>query len=194
MSAARVGEHRVDFLSLAGEARAAEGAGLSWVAPSSTPRVHSPPSVSVVVPTLNEAENLPFVLPRIPRGYEVILVDGCSTDSTVVVAREVRPEVVVVEESRAGKGAALRAGFVAATGDVIVTIDADGSTDPAEIPLFVDALVARSEEHTSELQSRQYLVCRLLLEKKKKKKQKTKKKKKKKKKTKKKQKRKKKYI
>jgi len=145
MSAARVGEHRVDFLSLAGEARTSEGAGLSWLAASASRRVESPPSVSVVVPTLNEAENLPFVLPRIPRGYEVILVDGCSTDSTVVVAREVRPEVVVVEESRAGKGAALRAGFVAATGDVIVTIDADGSTDPAEIPLFVDALVAGAD-------------------------------------------------
>jgi len=57
----------------------------------------------------------------------------------------VRPDVVVVEEPRAGKGAALRAGFAAATGDVIVTIDADGSTDPAEIPLFVDALVAGAD-------------------------------------------------
>src|SRR5215218_924623 len=115
MSAARIPEDRVDSLSLAGEARTTEGVGPSRLAPSSR-RVHSRPSVSVVVPTLNEAENLPFVLPRIPRGYEVILVDGCSTDSTVVVAREVRPEVVVVEEPRAGKGAALRAGFAAATG------------------------------------------------------------------------------
>jgi glycosyltransferase involved in cell wall biosynthesis len=103
------------------------------------------PTVSVVVPTLNEAENLPFVLPRIARAYEVVVVDGRSTDSTVEVARASRPDVVIVEERRAGKGAALRAGFAAAAGDVIVSIDADGSTDPAEIPLFVDALVAGAD-------------------------------------------------
>ena len=98
------------------------------------------PRVSVVVPALNEAENLPHVLPLIPDVHEVILVDGWSTDGTIEVARQLRPDIRIVSQERAGKGAALCAGFEAATGDIIVTIDADGSTDPGEIPAFVDAL------------------------------------------------------
>jgi len=98
--------------------------------------------VSVVIPTLNEAENLPHVLPRIPSWvHEVVLVDGRSTDATVAVARQLRPDIRVVMQAGRGKGLALRTGFVAATGDIIVMLDADGSTDPAEIPAFVDALV-----------------------------------------------------
>jgi GT2 family glycosyltransferase len=101
------------------------------------------PTVSVIIPALNEARNLPHVLGRLPEGIdEVILVDGRSTDDTVAVARRLRPDVRVVEQTRKGKGNALACGFDAATGDIIVMIDADGSTDPAEIPRFVDALVA----------------------------------------------------
>ena len=97
--------------------------------------------VSVVIPTLNEAENLPHVLPRLPAGlYEVILVDGHSTDGTIEVARRLRPDVRVVTQSGRGKGNALAAGFAAATGDIFVMLDADGSTDAAEIPRFVAAL------------------------------------------------------
>jgi Glycosyl transferase family 2 len=104
------------------------------------------PTVSVVVPTLNEARNLPFVLPRIPKTVaEVILVDGRSTDSTVDVAQQLLPDVRVVMETRPGKGAALRAGFLAARGDIIVMLDADGSADPREIPHFVDALVSGAD-------------------------------------------------
>ena len=100
------------------------------------------PTVSVVIPTIDEARNLPFVLPRIPRWvHEVILVDGESTDGTVEIARALRPDIAVISQPRRGKGAALQAGFRAATGEVIVTLDADGSADPAEIPLFVCALV-----------------------------------------------------
>jgi glycosyltransferase involved in cell wall biosynthesis len=100
-------------------------------------------STSLVIPTLNEAENLPWVLARVPRFVdEVILVDGRSTDRTVELARELMPDIVVVNEDRRGKGAALRAGFSAASGDVIVMIDADGSMDPCEIQRYVALLHA----------------------------------------------------
>jgi len=103
--------------------------------------------VSVIVPALNEAENLQHVLPRIPEWvHEVVLVDDHCTDDTVAVARELLPSVVVVENQRApGKGNALRAGWEAATGDIVVTLDADGSEDPGEIPLFVGALLAGAD-------------------------------------------------
>ena len=100
-------------------------------------------SVSLVIPTLNEARNLPLVLPYIPFDWvdEVILVDGCSTDNTVKTARQLLPDIKVVLEERPGKGAALQAGYSAATGDMIVLLDADGSNDPREIPRFVQALL-----------------------------------------------------
>lgn len=97
--------------------------------------------VSVVIPTLNEEKNLPHVFARLPDGlHEVIVVDGNSTDDTVAVARRLRPDVRVVTQPGRGKGNALAAGFAACTGDIVVTVDADGSTDPAEIPRFVAAL------------------------------------------------------
>jgi glycosyltransferase involved in cell wall biosynthesis len=97
--------------------------------------------VSVVIPTLNEAENLPHVFPRLPEGlHEVIVVDGRSTDETVEVARRLRPDVRILIQDGKGKGNALAAGFAAATGDIFVMLDADGSTDAAEIPRFVSAL------------------------------------------------------
>jgi glycosyltransferase involved in cell wall biosynthesis len=102
--------------------------------------------VSVVIPTLNEAENLPHVLPRIPGWVdEVVLVDGGSTDGTPDVARELLPEVVVVQHLTPGKGAALRRGFDEASGDIIVMLDADGSMDPGEIRSFVGALVGGAD-------------------------------------------------
>ncbi|WP_420121478.1 glycosyltransferase family 2 protein [Nakamurella sp.] len=97
--------------------------------------------VSVVIPTRNEAKNLPYVLENLPDGLgEVILVDGNSVDDTVAVARELRPDIVVVHQSRRGKGNALAAGFAAATKTFIVMIDADGSMDPKEIHAFVAPL------------------------------------------------------
>jgi glycosyltransferase involved in cell wall biosynthesis len=97
--------------------------------------------VSVVIPTLNEERNLPHVFAKLPAGIsQVVVVDGGSVDRTVAVARELRPDVVIVQQTRTGKGNALACGFAACTGDIIVMIDADGSTDPLEIPRFVDAL------------------------------------------------------
>lgn len=103
-------------------------------------------TVSIIIPALNEAENLPHVLPRIPSWvHEVVLVDGHSTDNTVEVARQLRPDIRIIRQQGRGKGAALRSGFAAATGDIIVMLDADGSTDPAEIPAFVGALLAGAD-------------------------------------------------
>lgn len=100
------------------------------------------PKISVIIPALNEAENLPHVFARMPPDlHEVILVDGRSADDTIAVARNLRPDVRVVTQTRTGKGNALACGFAAATGDVIAMIDADGSADPAEIPRFVTELV-----------------------------------------------------
>lgn len=99
------------------------------------------PRVSVVIPALNEADNLRQVLPRLPGTlYEVILVDGDSSDDTVEVTRMLCPGATIVKQSGRGKGNALSAGFAAARGDIIVMMDADGSADPAEIAKFVKAL------------------------------------------------------
>lgn len=100
------------------------------------------PTVSVVIPTLNEAKNLPHVLPDMPDIVsEVVLVDGGSKDNTVEVARELWPDIRILKQTGKGKGNALAEGFDAATGDIIVMMDADGSHDPQEILLFVDALI-----------------------------------------------------
>src|SRR5947209_3215746 len=103
------------------------------------------PRISVVIPALNEAPNLRHVLPLIPWSvHEIILVDGHSVDDTVAVVQQlrpaIRPPIHIVKQTGKGKGNALQAGFAASTGDIIVALDADGSTDPREIPLFVEAL------------------------------------------------------
>src|SRR5436190_17228145 len=79
------------------------------------------PKISVVIPALNEEENLPYVLPRIPKWvHEVVLVDGHSKDRTVEVARQLRPDIRIINQKGRGKGEALRCGFAAATGEVVV--------------------------------------------------------------------------
>jgi glycosyltransferase involved in cell wall biosynthesis len=100
------------------------------------------PRISVVIPTLNEARNLPHVFAGLPDSlHEVIVVDGHSQDDTLAVARRLRPDTRIVMQTRRGKGNALACGFAIATGDIIAMIDADGSTDPKEIPRFVRALL-----------------------------------------------------
>ncbi|MHB1005737.1 MAG: glycosyltransferase family 2 protein [Chloroflexota bacterium] len=104
------------------------------------------PRVSVVIPALNEEKNLPLVLSAIPLWvHEVLLVDGNSVDRSVEVARKLWPDIRVISQQGKGKGDALQAGFAAAEGEIIVALDADGSTNPAEIPAFVGALLAGAD-------------------------------------------------
>jgi len=104
------------------------------------------PRVSVVVPALNEARNLPHVLTRLPLDiYEVILVDGHSVDLTMEVARALFCDVRFVRQTGRGKGNALQCGFAACRGDIIVMLDADGSTLPTEIPAYIGPLLAGAD-------------------------------------------------
>jgi glycosyltransferase involved in cell wall biosynthesis len=105
-----------------------------------------PPTVSVIASAKNEARNLGPVFASIPSWVdEIILVDGHSSDDTVAVALQLSPKVKVVPQSGQGKGDALRAGFEASKGDIIVMIDADGSTDGDEITRFVGALMTGAD-------------------------------------------------
>lgn len=100
------------------------------------------PTVSVVIPAMNEARNLPWLASRMPAGLaEIILVDGRSVDDTISTARSLWPSIRIVQQNRRGKGNALACGFAAATSEIVVMMDADGSMDPGEIPYFVRALV-----------------------------------------------------
>lgn len=104
------------------------------------------PTVSVMIPTLNEASNLPYVLNTIPIWVsEIIIVDGRSQDDTLRIAEVLRPDVRVIREIRPGKGAAMRTGFKAARGDFIIALDADGSMDGARISEFRDAFLAGAD-------------------------------------------------
>jgi hypothetical protein len=92
------------------------------------------PTVSLVIPVRYEARNIAWMLEEVADEVtEIILVDGNSTDVTLVTARRCRPDVWVVRQHGAGKGSALRTGFLAATSDIIVMMDADGSMSPREI-------------------------------------------------------------
>lgn len=104
------------------------------------------PAVSLVIPTMNEGSNLPHVLPRIPSWVtEVIVVDGGSTDNTLEVVREMRPDAVIINQEGRGKGDAMCLGFRAATGDIIAAIDADGSMDPTELYALVGQLMVGAD-------------------------------------------------
>ena len=104
------------------------------------------PRVSVMIPTLNEARNLPYVLNTIPHWVdEIVIVDGRSHDDTLRVAQLLHPEIIVVREMTPGKGAAMRTGFAACSGDFIVALDADGSMDGARIGAFRDAMAAGAD-------------------------------------------------
>jgi glycosyltransferase involved in cell wall biosynthesis len=103
-------------------------------------------TVSVIIPTLNEAGNLPYILNTIPSWVdEIILVDGRSDDDTRRIAEILRPDVRIIHEFKKGKGAAMKAGLYAARGDILIALDADGSMDGGAIGKFRDAILAGAD-------------------------------------------------
>jgi glycosyltransferase involved in cell wall biosynthesis len=98
--------------------------------------------VTALICALNEEANLSQVLPKIPTWVdEVLLVDGHSSDKTVEMARGLCPNINILYQPGRGKGDALRHGIMHASGDVIVLLDADGATDPQEMPKFISPLL-----------------------------------------------------
>lgn len=110
--------------------------------------MHRDLSISVVIPCYNEEDGVRQVIGRMPRVVdEIVVVDNNCTDATAEVARGLGAKVVA--EPIPGYGAAYKAGLRAATSDVIVTLDGDGTYPPEEIPRLVDTLVDRGWEFLS---------------------------------------------
>ncbi|WP_345374827.1 glycosyltransferase family 2 protein [Frondihabitans cladoniiphilus] len=101
-----------------------------------------PGTVDIVLPCLDEAAALPWILGRLPKGYRAIVVDNGSTDGSAEIARELG--ATVVTESRRGFGAAAHAGLLASTADYVTFCDADASMDPLDLEALV-APIARGE-------------------------------------------------
>ncbi len=97
-----------------------------------------PAPVDVVLPCLDEAAALPWVLARIPAGWRAIVVDNGSTDGSAEIARDLG--ATVVHEPRRGFGAACHAGLLAAEADIVCFCDCDASLDPALLAPFVAAV------------------------------------------------------
>lgn len=96
--------------------------------------------VDVIIPALNEAENLPWILDRMPAGYRAIVVDNNSTDDTEAVASSLG--ALVVSETVPGFGSACHAGLLAATNSYVCFLDGDGSLDPRHLPLVAGPVMA----------------------------------------------------
>jgi glycosyltransferase involved in cell wall biosynthesis len=94
----------------------------------------------VVLPVLNEREALPWVLERMPAGYEPIVADNGSVDGSGAIAAALGARVVT--EPRPGFGAACFAGLTAARGDVVCFMDCDASFDPRDLPLVAGPVIA----------------------------------------------------
>jgi glycosyltransferase involved in cell wall biosynthesis len=98
-------------------------------------------TVDVILPCLNEASALPWVLERMPNGFRPIVVDNGSTDGSADVARSLG--ATVVPESARGFGAAAHAGLLAATSDLVCFCDCDASLNPQQLPLLTAPLLDR---------------------------------------------------
>lgn len=98
------------------------------------------PTVDLVLPCLDEAQALPWVLGRVPSGVRAIVVDNGSTDGSPEIAA--RHGAIVVLEARRGYGAACHTGLLAATADIVVFLDADGSLDPGDLGRLLTPLQA----------------------------------------------------
>ena len=97
-------------------------------------------TISVVIPCFNEEQGIAHVLQNMPDYVdETIVVDNNSTDDTAEVARALGARVI--HEGRKGYGSAYQAGLPAATGDIIATVDGDGTYPSASIATLVDALL-----------------------------------------------------
>jgi len=97
-------------------------------------------SVTVVLPVLDEAQALPWVLARMPQGYTPLVVDNGSTDGSAQIAEALGAHVV--HEPQRGFGAACYAGLSAAEGDVVCFMDCDASLDPRDLPRVAGPVVA----------------------------------------------------
>jgi glycosyltransferase involved in cell wall biosynthesis len=100
----------------------------------------SPAFADVVLPCLDEAASLPWVLSRLPAGYRGIVADNGSTDGSAAVAADLGATLVPVPQR--GFGAAAHAGLEAATAEFVCFCDADGSMDPAQLPRVLDPVRA----------------------------------------------------
>jgi glycosyltransferase involved in cell wall biosynthesis len=96
--------------------------------------------VDVILPCLDEAPALPWVLERMPAGFRAIVVDNGSADGSGKLAHSLG--ATVVPEPRRGFGAAAHAGVLAATADLVCFCDCDGSLDPRQLPRLAGPLLA----------------------------------------------------
>ena len=117
---------------------------------TTTPTEPDMPLLSVVVPAFNEEENIiPLAeeiiaaLGKLPGGFELILVDDKSTDSsTQVIQNFTHPNVrAVFHRINCGQSAAVASGFQAARGDWVATLDGDGQNDPADLPAMLEQAI-----------------------------------------------------
>jgi glycosyltransferase involved in cell wall biosynthesis len=123
-----------------------EGSAAGTKSRSSHPIGHSrrTPYVDVILPCLDEAGALPWVLARMPEGYRPIVADNGSVDDSATIARDHGARVVSVPQR--GFGAACHAGLLAASSDVVCVMDADASLDPQQLPRVADPVIAGSQD------------------------------------------------